>query len=162
AAGGLLQASLAVGTDHSQAPLMDVLPLTLSSRSLIPRLAYRHSTAHTDVEIGVDGELQRFAPLTPIMRPGTLDLASARDAPVGRLRIADRARRPAGGDARAASGQLRRQRHGTGGPGPAAERAPGAGRSHVSHGGGRKIHADTQPGAAGTGRGELRPGAVRA
>src|SRR5581483_6819815 len=78
-AGGILQAGVALGVDHSGAPL-ESFPVNIDSRSVIPRLAFRRSTARTDLEVGFDGELQRFAPQTAIMRPGALDLITGRDA----------------------------------------------------------------------------------
>jgi len=76
---GRVLASLAVGIDHTEAPIADYR-LSIDARSLSPRLAFRRPTARADLEIGVEGELQRFAPLTPIMRPNTLDLIHGRDA----------------------------------------------------------------------------------
>ncbi len=77
---GLLTASLGLGIDHSKAPLADSLPLTIDSLSATPRLGFRWPTKHADLELGFDGEFQRFSPLTAIARPGLLDLANKRDA----------------------------------------------------------------------------------
>ena len=76
-AGGILNASLGLGSDRSEAPIAYDLPVSMSALSAFPRLAFSRPSQHVDVEVGFDGELQRFA-AHDIVRLGTLDLARAR------------------------------------------------------------------------------------
>jgi TonB-dependent receptor-like protein len=79
--GGRVQASLAVGSDHSKAPIADVYPITVNAISAAPRLAYLLSFAPIDVALGFDGEITRYDPVTTIVRPtGDWDLARKRVA----------------------------------------------------------------------------------
>ncbi|HEY8926980.1 MAG TPA: hypothetical protein VIU64_21505, partial [Polyangia bacterium] len=80
AAGGLLSASVAVGKDHTETPIADTFLVSIDAVSLIPRLAYVRHTRAADFEAGLDGEIQRFAPLSMIDRIGQLDLGKRRTA----------------------------------------------------------------------------------
>ena len=79
-AGGVLTAAVALGTDHTQAPLQEEYPLTIDSMGVYPRLGFRRPMPHATLEIGFDGQLQHFDALSPVQRPMVLDLARARDA----------------------------------------------------------------------------------
>jgi hypothetical protein len=79
-AGGRLAASAAVGTDHTQAPLADLVPLIVDARTFVPRLTFTRSTPHADVSLGFDGELTRYEPAVAPVRVGRLDLSQARTA----------------------------------------------------------------------------------
>jgi hypothetical protein len=80
-AGGRVQASLAFGTDHSRAPIADVYPITVDALTIAPRIGYVRSFAPVDVAFGFDGEINRYEPVTTVVRPtGDWDLASVRDA----------------------------------------------------------------------------------
>lgn len=80
AGGGVVTGSVALGTDHTQAPLEQAYPLTIDSLSLFPRLSFRRPMGRAALEVGFDGQLQHFEALTPVQRPMSLDLARARDA----------------------------------------------------------------------------------
>jgi hypothetical protein len=77
---GQLAASLAAGADASQMPIVQNYPLLVSSWSIMPRLAYRRPTAHADVEVGAEGQVQWFRPSSVLSESGASDLASARTA----------------------------------------------------------------------------------
>ncbi len=79
-AGGVVTGSVALGTDHTQAPLEQEYPLVIDSLSVFPRLSFRRPLGPAALEIGFDGQLQHFNALTPVQRPMVLDLARARDA----------------------------------------------------------------------------------
>jgi hypothetical protein len=78
--GGLLSASLGLGADRSQAPIVDQVPLTISAVTALPRLAFTRPTTHVDFEVGFDGELERFEPVTTLDRVTALDLGQRRTA----------------------------------------------------------------------------------
>jgi hypothetical protein len=79
--GGRVVASLAVGTDHSKAPVADVYPITVDALSAAPRLAFLRSFEPVDVAVGFDGELTRYEPVTTIIQPvGDWDLSVPRTA----------------------------------------------------------------------------------
>jgi hypothetical protein len=80
ALGGLVAASVGVGADRSQAPLVEDLPVKVSALSLLPRLSFARPTKHVDVELGFDGQLQRFEPVTGLDHVGSLDLGKERTA----------------------------------------------------------------------------------
>jgi hypothetical protein len=80
AAGGVVTGSVALGTDHTQAPLEEEYPLTIDSLSVFPRLSFRRPMGRVALEVGFDGQLQHFDALTPVQRPMVLDLARVRDA----------------------------------------------------------------------------------
>src|SRR5207253_2760858 len=78
--GGLLAASVGLGADRSQAPLLGDLPITVSAVSALPRLTFTRPTKHVDVELGFDGQLERFDSVTTFERATALDLARPRTA----------------------------------------------------------------------------------
>ena len=80
--GGRLQGSLAVGSDHTRAPILETYPITVDALSAAPRLAFLRSWAAADVALGFDGELTRYQPVvTGTIRPeGDSDLGRRRDA----------------------------------------------------------------------------------
>jgi len=77
--GGQLSLRLALGADQSTAPLAQVLPVRLSSYSIMPRLLYQRSTAAADFEAGADAQLQWFRPQSQVTEAGS-DIASQRTA----------------------------------------------------------------------------------
>ena len=78
--GGVVTASVALGTDHTQAPLQEEYPVTIDSLSLFPRLSFRRPMGRAALEVGFDGQLQHFDALTALQSPMVSDLARARDA----------------------------------------------------------------------------------
>jgi hypothetical protein len=76
--GGHLSASLALGTDRSEAPLVDDVPIVVSDVSALPRLSFTRPTSHADFELGFDGILERFAPVTMLERVQATDLGQRR------------------------------------------------------------------------------------
>jgi hypothetical protein len=81
--GGSLQASIALGTDHSRAPVLDTYPFLVDALSAAPRLAYLHSFSHVEMAVGFDGEFARYEPtvLGGVPQPmGAWDIAERRDA----------------------------------------------------------------------------------
>lgn len=77
--GGRLVASLGAGSDRTEAPLAERFPVVIDSLSAYPRLAYLRPTRHVDLEVGFDGQLQRFDALSTVQRVSASDLAAARD-----------------------------------------------------------------------------------
>ena len=77
---GQLVASVAGGTDHSKMPIVQNYPLSLGSYSLMPRLFYQRPTVHVDWELGVDGLLQWFQPVSALSENGASDFARKRTA----------------------------------------------------------------------------------
>jgi hypothetical protein len=77
-AGGVVSASMGLGSDYSVAPVAYDIPVTMRSVSAIPRLSFTRRTAPADFELGFDGELQKFSSLSQFDRMGALDLARAR------------------------------------------------------------------------------------
>jgi hypothetical protein len=78
--GGLLSASVALGQDHTETPIANLLPVAISSVSVIPRIGYVRHTTPVDVEVGFDGEVERFDAVTMLDRIGALDLGRQRTA----------------------------------------------------------------------------------
>jgi hypothetical protein len=80
--GGRLQGSLAVGADHSRAPVVDTFPVTVDAKSASPRLTFLRSFGPADVTLGFDGELARYEPVVigTLQPSGDWDLAQRRDA----------------------------------------------------------------------------------
>ncbi len=76
---GRIAASLGLGSDRSQAPIGDD-PVSISAVSAFPRLTFTRRTQHADLEVGFDGEIERFASATTTDRLTELDLAEARTA----------------------------------------------------------------------------------
>ena len=77
---GQLSLRLALGADDSTAPLAQVLPISLSSYSVLPRIAYQRSTTRVDWETGVDAQAQWFRPQATVTEAGDSDLARKRTA----------------------------------------------------------------------------------
>jgi hypothetical protein len=75
---GSVQARVGVGLDRSQAPLADTFPIVMKSSSLTPRASYRRNGAAADVELGVEGELTRYQPISQVQRPGLIDISHPR------------------------------------------------------------------------------------
>ena len=78
--GGVLYASLAGGLDRTQAPIADLIPISIAARSLIPRLGWSRHTTPVDIEAGLDGEIERIDPVAMLERIGQLDLGKPRTA----------------------------------------------------------------------------------
>jgi hypothetical protein len=81
-AGGRVQGSVAFGTDHTRAPILDTYPIIVDAISAAPRLAYLRSLGAVDAAVGFDGELGRYEPvLIGTLHPdGAWDLGKRRDA----------------------------------------------------------------------------------
>ncbi|MFL5303559.1 MAG: TonB-dependent receptor plug domain-containing protein [Polyangia bacterium] len=79
-AGGRLQGSVAVGSDRTRAPILDVYPITVATITTAPRLAYLRSFAAADVAVGFDGDITRYEPLVlgTVQAQDTSDLARRR------------------------------------------------------------------------------------
>ena len=77
---GQLVLRLAAGTDRSTAPLAQILPVTLGSWSVLPRIAYQRSASWVDLEAGLDGQVQWFRPRSTVVEAGGVDLARRRTA----------------------------------------------------------------------------------
>jgi hypothetical protein len=80
--GGRLVGSLAVGSDHTRAPILDTYPIIVDAVSAAPRLAFLRSFAAADVALGFDGEFARYEPLVigTVHPPSDWDLGQRRDA----------------------------------------------------------------------------------
>ena len=76
--GGELWLRVAVGADHSNAPIAQVFPINLRSYSIMPRMAYQRSTARVDWEAGLEGQAQWLRPESSIEEAGGSDLARNR------------------------------------------------------------------------------------
>jgi len=82
-AGGSLQGSVALGTDHSRAPILDTFPIIIDAISAAPRLSYARSFGPVATAIGFDGELARYEPVVLGGAPqptSDWDLTRRRDA----------------------------------------------------------------------------------
>jgi hypothetical protein len=80
-AGGQLVLQLALGHDHSKAPIVqDVYSISASALGVFPRVAFQRSSARWDLQVGGDGQLQWFWPTTNLHEVGASDLASKRMA----------------------------------------------------------------------------------
>jgi hypothetical protein len=80
--GGRLQGSVAVGSDHTRAPILDLYPITIDAVSAAPRLGYARWSEAADVAVGFDGQLARYDPvlLGDLHPPSDWDLGQRRDA----------------------------------------------------------------------------------
>ncbi|MES1205545.1 MAG: Plug domain-containing protein, partial [Pseudomonadota bacterium] len=80
--GGRLQGSVAVGSDRTRAPVVDVYPITVATITTAPRLAFLRSFAAADVAVGFDGDITRYDPLVlgSVQPQDTSDLGRARVA----------------------------------------------------------------------------------
>jgi len=75
---GQLNLQLALGYDHSTAPIVqNVYSVTASAVGIFPRFAYRRRTRRWDLDLGSDGKMERFWPSTNLGE-GSSDLASKR------------------------------------------------------------------------------------
>ncbi|MES1165670.1 MAG: TonB-dependent receptor [Verrucomicrobiota bacterium] len=82
-AGGLVQGSIVVGTDHSRAPVLGVYPIIVDARNIAPRLSYQRPFARVNVALGFDGQLARYEPVVlggAVQPAGDWDIARRRDA----------------------------------------------------------------------------------
>lgn len=81
-AGGSLDGSVVLGTDHSRAPIESTYPITTDALSLAPRLSYERSGGPVKVVVGFDGQLARYEPVVMgvTVPPGPWDIAQRRDA----------------------------------------------------------------------------------
>jgi hypothetical protein len=61
--GARLQGSVAVGTDHTRAPIVDVYPITVDALTIAPRLALLRSFRAVDLAAGFDGDITRYEPV---------------------------------------------------------------------------------------------------
>jgi hypothetical protein len=77
---GRLVARVALGADHSTAPIVQNFPITADAYSIIPRVSYLRETAHVDYEVGVDGQAQWLRPMAGAVEAGASDLARTRTA----------------------------------------------------------------------------------
>jgi hypothetical protein len=77
---GQVSLRLALGADQSAAPLAQVLPVSLRSYSILPRIAYQRSVSWVDWETGVDAQVQWFFPQSSVIESGGSDLARKRTA----------------------------------------------------------------------------------
>jgi len=75
---GQLSLRIALGADSSTAPLAQVLPISLRSYSVLPRIAYQTGTSWADIEGGVDAQAQWFRPDSSVTEAGDSDLARKR------------------------------------------------------------------------------------
>ena len=80
--GGRLQGSIALGSDHTRAPILDVYPIMIDALSAAPRLSYGRSFGPTDVAVGFDGDITRYDPVVL----GTLQAHDSSD--LGQRRLA--------------------------------------------------------------------------
>jgi hypothetical protein len=78
--GGLLAASLGLGTDRTQAPIVSLFPVTITAVSAIPRLTFTRPVKHAELELGFDGEIEHFEPVTMVDELSELDLGRRRTA----------------------------------------------------------------------------------
>jgi hypothetical protein len=81
AAGGTLQGSIALGTDHSRAPVLAVYPVIMDAISAAPRLSYERSAGRVSLAIGFDGQFARYEPdvMGMVLPPSDWDLAERRN-----------------------------------------------------------------------------------
>jgi hypothetical protein len=82
--GGMLQGSVVLGTDHSRAPVVDVYPIIVDSKSVAPRLSYDQTLGPVHLAVGFDGHLARYAPVVlggaVLPADSDWDFARSRDA----------------------------------------------------------------------------------
>ncbi len=78
---GQLTLQLAVGYDHSMAPIVrDTYSIRASAYGLYPRIAYERISGHWVLRAGAEGQQQWFWPKTNVQEQGTSDLARYRSA----------------------------------------------------------------------------------
>jgi hypothetical protein len=80
--GGRVQGSIALGADHTRAPILDDFPVIVDAVNAAPRLAYLRSWAAADLAVGFDGELGRYDPVVigTLHPPSNWDIGQRRDA----------------------------------------------------------------------------------
>jgi hypothetical protein len=78
ALGGLVSGSVALGADRSEAPIIDQLPIVVTAVSVMPRLSFTRPTKHVDFELGFDGQVERFDPVTMLDRVTATDIGELR------------------------------------------------------------------------------------
>jgi hypothetical protein len=82
-AGGQFAASGAIGTDHTLLNLQDIMATPLAVRSYLatPRVQYSRSMARAlELQVGLDGEVQSFAPQSQAAATELQDIARHREA----------------------------------------------------------------------------------
>jgi len=77
---GRLAARVALGADHSTAPIVENFPITADAYSIIPRVSYVRESARVEWEVGVDGQAQWLRPMSGAVEAGASDLARTRRA----------------------------------------------------------------------------------
>jgi len=77
---GQLIASLSAGADHSEMPIIQDYPISITSYGITPRLAYQRPSPHADFEVGFDGQTQWFRPISTLTENGASDLVRRRTA----------------------------------------------------------------------------------
>jgi len=80
--GGWLQGSVALGIDHSRAPVADTYPIVIDAKSVAPRLSYGRSFGPAELAVGFDGDIGRYEPvyIGPVINDDGWDLAQRRTA----------------------------------------------------------------------------------
>jgi hypothetical protein len=79
---GLLYAHVSGSSDHSQAPIQG-FPISVDALSLVPRVGYELHRGAFDLDIGADGQVQHFAPMTRIFQAEPSGLGSKRTVWLG-------------------------------------------------------------------------------
>jgi hypothetical protein len=64
---GVLYAHVSGSSDHSSAPIQG-FPITVDALSLIPRVGYELHSRWLDVDIGADGQVQHFKPISRFLQ----------------------------------------------------------------------------------------------
>src|SRR5678816_2960133 len=73
--------SIAVGTDHSRAPVLDTYPIIVDAISAAPRLSYGRAFGPVNMAVGFDGQFAHYDPVVigALQPEGDWDLAKQRD-----------------------------------------------------------------------------------
>ncbi|MFL5305253.1 MAG: TonB-dependent receptor plug domain-containing protein [Polyangia bacterium] len=82
-AGGLLQGSIVVGTDHSRAPVLKIYPIIVDAKNAAPRLSYQRGFGPVTIALGFDGQFARYEPIVlggAVQPAGDWDIVKRRDA----------------------------------------------------------------------------------
>jgi hypothetical protein len=78
---GQLSVQLALGYDHSLAPIVkNTYSITASALGVFPRISYQRTSEHWDVQVGADGQAQWYSPTTNLGEAGVSDLGRKRRA----------------------------------------------------------------------------------
>lgn len=64
---GVVYAHVSGSSDHSQAPIQG-FPITVDALSLVPRVGYELHSRWLDVDIGADGQVQHFKPISRVLQ----------------------------------------------------------------------------------------------